>query len=182
MLKQWNIFFYFIMFIVLLNLQLIQSQNLRYLTKPSKRMINQEQQSNFIKQSNTKKQKENQFNSVFSIENELHQLLIDSQIPIDLISSYLTSKELYNYAHVNHETFNSPDIKKHYIERIKEGYKLIEKAKNHVGGESSQPAEELKNFLDTLPHIPTEYVTYAYNNNKKEALRLLVKYKVTFDM
>ena len=167
MLKLLN-FFKIIILILLLNLQLIQSENLRYLTKPSsKQIINQEQQ---------------QSNLITNNENFLHDTLIHAGIPVDLISSYLTAKELYNYAHINHATFNSPDVKDHYKKQIKEGYKLINKTINYVGTELSQSAKELKSVLETLPKIPTEYVTYAYNNGYREALSLLVKYNITFDV
>ena len=168
MLKLLNIFFYFITFIVLLNLQLIQSKNLRYLTKLSSKqiIINEQQPSNLIT------------NKI----NDLHEKLIYAGLPVDLISSYLTAKEIYNYAHVNHATLNSPAIKDQYLEKIKEGYKFIDKTLNRVWFHLTHSTEELKTFLDTLPRIPTGYVTYVYNNGYRKAFHVLMKYNVTFDM
>ena len=104
-------------------------------------------------------------------------------IPNDLDEPVETSpNNLYNLDNTNGQNFESPIIKEWSSTELNKGLKLIEDTKTGQFYKYSIKANKLKEFLKTVPSIPTQYVTYAFNNDKREALSLLVQYTVEIDM
>ena len=179
-----------ILFLIILNLQYIESHSFRYLTNPTiknyflsffptnkqhknKRIRHDNQHSSFnsIKQNNNKRIKKPQ-----------HHDVVNQELTGELISSFLTTTDLYNYIRTNRHNLKSSKQKEILLKRIKEGFELIDKINIPVEdnlyrpAELTGPAKQLKEFLDTLPCIPTVYVTHAYNNDKEKALSVMLQH------
>ena len=79
-------------------------------------------------------------------------------------------------------THKNVESKNQFSSIINSGLELINKTNNELTDQLSESGQQLKTLLQTLPVIPTKYSTYAYSQNKREALSLLVQYNVEFDL
>ena len=107
---------------------------------------------------------------------------LDEGLIADLIFSFITPNDLYNVGLTSRQNFESCIRHGCFSKKIDEGMELIKKSNDDLSDELSESAQQLKEFLETLPFIPTKYVTYAYIHKKREALSLFVQYNVVFDM
>ena len=94
----------------------------------------------------------------------MHQVVDPKGVGVQ-VASYLTPKELYNYILLNKENYESSVLQTQF-HTIMQNY--IEKGLEFI--KIAQPIKEFKLFLEELPYIPTELITYAYNLGSKEIL------------